>query len=60
MNDELKNHRMRMLAQYVLSVLTNPGEDNMHTDMERIGYAAIDLGLVEYNVEKDELVKKEL
>jgi len=57
MNEELKNHRMRMLAQHVLSVLTNPGVDN-HYDMERILYAALDLGLVEYNNE-DELVKKE-
>lgn len=49
---------MRALAQYVLSVLTNPGDDN-HYDMERILYAALDLRLVEYN-EKDELVKKEI
>ena len=58
MNEELKNHRMRALAQYVLSVLTNPGDDN-HYDMERILYAALDLRLLEYN-EKDELVKKEI
>lgn len=58
MNEELKNHRMRALAQYVLSVLINPGIDN-HYDMERIMYAALDLRLVEHN-EKDELVKKEI
>lgn len=57
MNEELKNHRMRALAQYVLSVLTNPGIDN-HYDMERIMYAAIDLGLVEQN-DEGKLVKKE-
>lgn len=57
MNEELKNHRMRALAQYVLSVLINPGIDN-HYDMERIMYAALDLRLVEQN-DEDKLVKKE-
>ena len=48
---------MRALAQYVLSVLINPGIDN-HYDMERIMYAALDLRLVEQN-DEDKLVKKE-
>lgn len=53
-----KEQQMQLLAQHVLNVLILPSDDN-HTDMERIMYAALDLGLVEYN-EKDELVKKEL